>query len=125
MLVEWKQIEERLRLLLASELGQWNNGKPATWVGNKIPPELQTTGLRCRIQPAKEGNVFPVSGGTFEDQSWVVELVNFADDTKLILAKQKIERSFVLSRPSVYVPSTDLAFERCRMFLSAPKLRSL
>lgn len=112
----------KLTALLRDEIGLFSNGQPAIWKGSQIPIGLKTTGLQVLIQPSKQGDALQVSGGTFENQSWIIELVNFSNDEKLVIAQKKIERGFTTSRQSVYKPATDLGLEQCRCFIYAPRL---
>jgi hypothetical protein len=124
---ELNALEQRLSLLLKDELGKFSNGEPAIWKGLIIPVELKTNGLQCTIQPVKEGEVIMLSAGQrFENQYWVVELVNFCVDLsstdylKLAIAKRKLEQAFTLARTPIYQAPNDLRLERCVFHLYAP-----
>lgn len=107
-------LRDYLTTLLTNELGQFDNGMPRIWIKPPHPPAGSAASLECIITRSPQSIVRGSSGGQKKDlRRWVFSLVNYADDTKLHTATEKIKSSdrLVLANPPSYTPPNTQNFE--------------
>lgn len=126
-------LKTHLVSVIQSYLGEWQDGSPRIHI---VPPSSKLQGrdkatattnseVECIISRLPTGQVSPSSSQqNLSEQSFRVELVNYADDTNLIKAVQAIEADsqIVFNRPTVYQQATNQVFEQAQLFIYSPKM---
>ncbi len=118
-------LRDHLASLLSSELGQFDDGQPRIWIAPPKPPASNEASLECIVQRISLGDNSPrAEGQRFNPRTWSVKLVNFADDTSLNAAKEKIEADSEIllapSRNTRYLPATSQTYEQIEFFVYDP-----
>ena len=116
-------LRDYLATLLADELGQFSNGLPRIWIKPPHPPSASEDSLECIIARSPQSQVRGSSADTKKDlRRWVFTLVNYADDTKLHDATEKIKASdrLVLATVPAYTPPSTQNYESIRFEVFDP-----
>lgn len=116
-------LRDYLLTLLSAELGEFDNGIPRIWVSPPHPPSANGKSLECIIQRQPSVEVRGSSGRQKKDlRRWVFSLVNYADDTKLHDATEKIKASslLVLAMTPAYTPPSSQNYESIRFEVFDP-----
>lgn len=119
--------------VLSAYLGEWEDGSPRIHIK---PPEPTLSGktkadttnqseVECIIKRVASGPVYPSSAGqNLAEQYYEIELVNFADDTKLAQAWDAIlaDSKIVHRKNPVHQNATTQTYERALFSIYAPKM---
>lgn len=119
-----RELRERLLELIGTDLANFGNGRPAIWVGHRVPAGA-VGGLQCVIQDVSDS-----AGSTpslnrklvLVDQSWQVTLINFSTQSSAIpIVIRRIRAN--LGRPirnEVYLPETQRTREQLKFQVYDP-----
>lgn len=115
------ELKEKLQNLLINELGVYTNNIPSIWVfGSSQNPPSKSTGLECLIKQMPMGIAKGSSAGMkYKEQIWEITLINCKQDSNLVKAVQKIEKSFMV-RQFTHQPFTSTEYERSRLLVYDP-----
>lgn len=116
-------LSNHLRTYLAADLGKYANGELALWLNEYDVPASygRVTGIQCVIQPVMSINtITPTTGRVFHVEGYlVVELVQFDRGASLAVVLEKLRSAFV-TLPPVWVPRTQISFERATVKIFNP-----
>lgn len=115
------ELNNRLRQILSTELGVYNNNTPSIWVyGSSSAPPSISSGLECLITQNPIGYAKNSSAGQkYKDQKWEVVLKNYKRDSKLVQAISRIEKNFVIAQIT-HFPFTNETIEQARILIKDP-----
>lgn len=122
------ELSTHLKKVLADHLGEWVDGTPRIHIA---PPRPKLAGrsaqdtangseLECIITRTPSGEPQNRSGPQkYQDSVYTVELVNYADDTKLTKALSAVDADsrIVFAQPKTYIPASDLVYEQTALFI--------
>lgn len=127
------ELSAHLKNVLANHLGEWKDGSPRIHI---VPPRPKLSGkpaestangseLECIIARSTSGEPKNLSGPQkYQRAVYRIELVNYADDTKLTKALDAIDADsrMVFDRPRVYISASDQVYEQAKLFVSTAKI---